>query len=117
LKDSFAKRPLLPFCATSFFDDCAMVEVQTDGRKMRCPLWSSADICSARWQVRFTPNSDCESGLSRRVMSALPQTADMCGAPPRSQYYEANLYRSHALRRCVVVAHRTDGAKRSLYHR
>jgi len=30
--------------------------------------------------VRFTLNSDRESGFSQRVMSALPPKADMCGA-------------------------------------
>ena len=40
---------------------------------------SKADICSAQTHVRFTPNSDRESGLPQTVMSALPQKADMCG--------------------------------------
>ena len=35
---------------------------------------------SARGNVRFTPNSDRESGHQQRVMSALPPKADMCGA-------------------------------------
>jgi hypothetical protein len=39
-----------------------------------------ADMCGARSRVRFTPNSDLESGLSQRVMSVLPPKADMCGA-------------------------------------
>ena len=30
--------------------------------------------------VRFTPNSDRESGFSQTAMSALPPKADMCGA-------------------------------------
>ena len=30
--------------------------------------------------IRFTPNSDRESGFSQKVMSALPPKADMCGA-------------------------------------
>src|SRR5215475_7130113 len=37
-------------------------------------------MCSARGHVRFTPNSDRESGLLQTVMSALPPKADMCGA-------------------------------------
>jgi hypothetical protein len=41
---------------------------------------SKADICSAQSHVRFTPNSDRESGLRQTVMSALPLKADMCGA-------------------------------------
>jgi hypothetical protein len=41
---------------------------------------SKADICSAPTHVCFTPNSDRESGLPEKVMSALPPKADMCGA-------------------------------------
>ena len=44
---------------------------------------SGADICSAPTHVRFTPNSDRESGLTQTVMSALPPKADMCGATRR----------------------------------
>src|SRR5262249_17268405 len=33
---------------------------------------SEADICSAKRHVRFTPNSDRESRLPPKVMSALP---------------------------------------------
>src|SRR5262245_37426852 len=41
---------------------------------------SKADICSAQAHVRFTPDSDQESGHRQPVMSALPPKADMCGA-------------------------------------
>ena len=41
---------------------------------------SKADICAAKDHVRFTPNSDRESGHQQTVMSALPPKADMCGA-------------------------------------
>jgi hypothetical protein len=41
---------------------------------------SKADICAATRNVRFTPNSDRESGLRQTAMSALPPKADMCGA-------------------------------------
>jgi hypothetical protein len=34
---------------------------------------SLADICNAKAHVRFTPNSDRESGLQQKVMSALGQ--------------------------------------------
>src|SRR5262249_11557033 len=44
------------------------------------PFWLKADICTAPADVRFTPNSDRESGLPAKVMSALPPKADMCGA-------------------------------------
>ena len=41
---------------------------------------SKADICAATSHVRFTPNSDRESGFPQTVMSALAPKADMCGA-------------------------------------
>jgi|RhiMethySRZTD1v2_1073278.scaffolds.fasta_scaffold57432_6 hypothetical protein len=41
---------------------------------------SEADICSATEHVRFTPDSDRESGHPKNAMSALPPKADMCGA-------------------------------------
>ena len=37
-------------------------------------------MCNAPTHVRFTPNSDRESGRQSRVMSALPPKADMCSA-------------------------------------
>src|SRR5262245_6302978 len=37
-------------------------------------------MCSTKRHVRFTPNSDRESGLPQTVMSALPPKADMCSA-------------------------------------
>ena len=41
---------------------------------------SKADMCIAMSHVRFTPNSDRESGFPQKVISALPPKADMCGA-------------------------------------
>ena len=41
---------------------------------------SKADICAAKDHVRFTPNSDRESGHQQTVMSALPPKADICSA-------------------------------------
>ena len=41
---------------------------------------SEADICGATAHVRFTPDSDRESGHAAMVMSALHLKADMCGA-------------------------------------
>jgi hypothetical protein len=41
---------------------------------------SLADICDAKGHVRFTPNSDRESGFPHKIISALPPKADMCGA-------------------------------------
>jgi hypothetical protein len=38
-------------------------------------------MCAAKTHVRFTPNSDRESGLSKKVTSALPPKADMCSEP------------------------------------
>ena len=43
---------------------------------------SLADICAAKGDVRFAPNSDRESVFPQRAMSALPREADMCGAKP-----------------------------------
>jgi len=43
-------------------------------------LGSLADICAAKSDVRFSPNSDRKSGFAHEVMSALPPKADMCGA-------------------------------------
>src|SRR5262245_16726765 len=37
-------------------------------------------MCAAKRHVRFTPNSDRDSGLRQTVMSALPPKADMCTA-------------------------------------
>jgi len=41
---------------------------------------SLADMCGAKRDVRFTPNSDRESRHLQKVMSAFPPKADMCGA-------------------------------------
>jgi hypothetical protein len=41
---------------------------------------SLADICAATSHVRFTPNSDRESEIPQKAMSALAPKADMCGA-------------------------------------
>jgi hypothetical protein len=35
-------------------------------------------MCGAKHHVRFTPNSDRESEIPQRAMSALPPKADMC---------------------------------------
>jgi|GEM_PF-4402999 hypothetical protein len=43
-------------------------------------LWSPQDICAATSHVRFTPNSDRESEIPQKVMSALTPKADMCSA-------------------------------------
>src|SRR5262245_45926484 len=37
-------------------------------------------MCAATSHVRFTPNSDRESEIPQKAMSALPPKADMCGA-------------------------------------
>jgi hypothetical protein len=62
------------------------VEVYHSAR--RCPrpaTWeirfgSKADICVAKGHVRFTPNSDRESEIPQKAMSALAPKTDMCGA-------------------------------------
>jgi hypothetical protein len=43
-------------------------------------------MCVAKGHVRFTLNSDRESGLRQPVMSALPQKADMCSAPAHVRF-------------------------------
>jgi len=43
-------------------------------------FWSKADMCAAKRHVCFTPNSDRESEIPQKAMSALPLKADMCGA-------------------------------------
>jgi hypothetical protein len=37
-------------------------------------------MCAAKGHVRFTPNSDRESGFPQQAMSALPPKADTCSA-------------------------------------
>jgi len=37
-------------------------------------------MCGAKRHVCFTPNSDRESEIPQKAMSALPPKADMCGA-------------------------------------
>jgi hypothetical protein len=41
---------------------------------------SQADMGSAKWHVRFTPDSNRESGFQQKFMSASPLKADMCMA-------------------------------------
>jgi hypothetical protein len=41
---------------------------------------SKADMCSAKWHVRLTPNSHRESEFPQQAMSALAPKADMCSA-------------------------------------
>jgi hypothetical protein len=43
-------------------------------------------MCVAKGHVRFTLNSDRESGLRQPVMAALPQKADMCSAPAHVRF-------------------------------
>jgi hypothetical protein len=63
-------------------EQCLLLPLEGDikrcGQHVR--FGSLADICSAKGHVRFTPNSDRESGLLQKVMSALTPKADMCSA-------------------------------------
>jgi len=43
-------------------------------------------MCSAKQHVRFTPNSDRESGFPHIVMSASPSKADMCSTSAHVRY-------------------------------
>src|SRR5262245_29912706 len=54
---------------------CRSLETRLDVR-----FGSQADMCVAKRNVRFTPNSDRKSRHPQKVMSALPPKADMCGA-------------------------------------
>jgi hypothetical protein len=56
------------------------IQAQAIVRPADVRFGSEADICAAISDVRFTPNSDRESGLAQKVMSAFPLKADMCGA-------------------------------------
>ena len=47
---------------------------------------SKADMCVAKSDVRFTPNSDRESRHPQTVMSALHPKADICSAPAHIHY-------------------------------
>ena len=43
-------------------------------RRSHVRFGSKGDICSAKRHVRFTPNSDRESEIPKKVMSALPES-------------------------------------------
>src|SRR5262245_29418664 len=62
----------------------AVFEYAATRQRLRCfgnvRFGSKADICVAKANVRFTPNSDRESRHLPKVMSALPLKADMCAA-------------------------------------
>jgi hypothetical protein len=71
--------------------DFASNNIAADQRRLRRPknckdnsrlvrFGSKADRCVAKSDVRFTPNSDRESGFPQKVMSALPPKTDMCAA-------------------------------------
>ena len=56
---------------------------KADFGKPSCLLYPPiADMCGAPTDVRFTPDSDRESGPPQTAMSALLSKADMCGAVP-----------------------------------
>src|SRR5262245_1893445 len=76
-----------PIVLTSPMDgspQCGLLDATTlwhfDASERAPSTASLADICSAQRHVRFTPNSDRDSGLPQTVMSALPLKADMCTA-------------------------------------
>jgi hypothetical protein len=76
---------------------------------------SKADIRDAKSHVRFTPNSDRESGFPQTVMSALLPKADMCSAlahvcfGPKADIGIIRLQRTRAnpLGNSSTVEHRT----------
>src|SRR5262245_36764193 len=65
-------------------DDASFQSLSDWGGNVR--FGSKADICAAPDHVRFTPNSDRESGHPQKVMSAFPPKADMCGARADVRY-------------------------------
>ena len=48
--------------------------------KWPCPLYVKSRHMQCNNHVRFTPDSDRESGFPRKVMSALPPKANSCSA-------------------------------------
>ena len=60
--------------------DITNLDSKADPLHANVRFGSKADICSATADVRFTLNSDRESGFPQKAMSALPPKADMCGA-------------------------------------
>jgi hypothetical protein len=75
---------------------------------------SKADICGATSHVRFTPNSDRESGLPQPVMSALLLRADMCVAK-RHVCFTPNSDRQSGYTRCkkqMCATKQADGGAR-----
>ena len=60
--------------------DASQIECVVDEKPVNVRFGLKADICSATADVRFTLNSDRESGSLQKAMSALPPKADMCGA-------------------------------------
>ena len=60
--------------------ECVWVQAHVFARLAYVRFGSEADMCNAPSHVRFAPNSDRESGLPQKVMSALLLKADMCSA-------------------------------------
>jgi len=60
----------------------SIVAVQTSlvKRWLNIRFGSKADMCVAKSDVCFTPNSDRESEIPQKAMSGLPPKADMCSA-------------------------------------
>src|SRR5262249_4182604 len=65
-------------------DDASFRSLSNQGGNVR--FGSKADMCSEKAHVRFTPNSDRESGLPQTVMSAFHPKADMCSALPHVRF-------------------------------
>ena len=64
----------IAFLSANFQPICDM-QAQRDVR-----FGSKADTCNAKRYVRFTPNSDRESGIPAKACPLYPPKADMCGA-------------------------------------
>jgi hypothetical protein len=57
-----------------------LMQISVFAPRLDVRFGSIADMCGAKEHVRFTPNSDHESVIPQKAMSALPPKADMCGA-------------------------------------
>src|SRR5262245_22425345 len=76
-------------CAFSTADDLNLASEYTVRHSKiayPCPLWVKSGHMQCKRAIRFTPNSDRESGLPAKVMSALPPRADICGALPNVRF-------------------------------
>ena len=79
---------------------------------------SKADICAAKSDVRFAPNSDRESRHDRLRMSALLLKADMCSALGDVRFGPIADIATFDVRSCTRLDHcRRKAASKAALHR